>query len=75
MFSVSLLEREGSAVDIYLSPEEVLQALTANIACMPPGPGRRKVCEMDRRINLEFLMAIVLLGKEIEKESIILENV
>lgn len=62
-------------MDIYLRPEEVLLALTANIACMPSGPGRREVCEMDRRINLEFLMAIVLLGDEIEKESIIQENV
>ncbi|MPC92531.1 hypothetical protein E2C01_087625 [Portunus trituberculatus] len=54
--------------------EKVLQPLTANIACMPLGPGRWEVCEMDRRINLEFLIAIVLLGEEIEKESIMPEN-
>lgn len=75
MFSISLQGRGGNAMDIYLWPEKVLQALTANIACMPPGPGRREVCEMDRRINLEFLIAIVLLGEEIEKESIMPENV
>lgn len=74
MFSISLQERVGRAPDIYLRAEEVLQALTANIACMPPGPGRWEVCEMDRRINLEFLMAIVLLGEEIEKDSIILKK-